>query len=71
MSSDQPSSHSAPMEGGGAYNRGAAVQAAHADLVLPLLEAAARRVPLDATDAPLVLADYGCSQGVNSLALDA
>jgi SAM dependent carboxyl methyltransferase len=68
LPSDQPSSHSAPMEGGGAYNRGAAVQAAHADSVLHLLEAAARRVPLDATDAPLVLADYGCSQGVNSLA---
>jgi hypothetical protein len=56
------------MEGGGAYNRGAAVQAAHAGSVLQLLEAAARRVPLDATGAPLVIADYGCSQGGNSLA---
>ena len=68
MPSDQSAPHAAPMEGGGAYNRGGLVQAAHAGSVLPLLEAAVRRVPVDPTGAPLVLADYGCSQGANSLA---
>ena len=59
-------SHSV-MEGGGAYNRHAAQQAAGGASVLPLLEQAARSVLLDATDQPIVIADYGSSQGKNSL----
>jgi hypothetical protein len=56
------------MEGDGAYNRHAYVPASGAALALPLLESAARSVPLDAGDYPIVIADYGSSQGKNSLA---
>jgi hypothetical protein len=37
-------------------------------LALPLLEKAARELALDPGDAPIVIADYGSSQGRNSLA---
>jgi hypothetical protein len=67
MSSEQPSPRAAPMAGDGAYNRAARTQSALADTTVPLLVAAARRVPL-AEQGALVLADYGCSQGINSLA---
>ena len=33
----------------------------------PLLEKAVRRVEVDATDQPVVIADYGSSQGKNSM----
>ena len=56
------------MEGGGSYNRHAKVPAGGANLALPLLEQAARNVPLDRGDQPIVVADYGSSQGKNSLA---
>jgi len=45
------------MEGDGAYNRSSILQAAHADTVMPLLEAAVSRVPVDAAAAPLTSAD--------------
>ena len=56
------------MEGGGYYNRNSNLQAAGIELALPLFEAAAGAVATDGTaGAPLVIADYGCSQGRNSM----
>ena len=66
--SDTPTRHVSAMEGKGAYNRHAAIPAAGGALAIPLLEEAARRIPLDAGDRPVVVADYGSSQGKNSLA---
>ncbi len=56
------------MEGEGAYNRSSRVQAAGSLPALPLLVDAARCVPLPAATAPIVIADYGASEGRNSLA---
>jgi SAM dependent carboxyl methyltransferase len=55
------------MEGKGAYNKYAKVPAGGAALALPLLERAALDVALDTGDLPVVVADYGSSQGKNSL----
>ena len=57
----------APMAGGGDYNRASGVQAAGSSPALPLLQAAAGRVPLGSPDRPLLIADYGASEGRNSL----
>lgn len=54
------------MEGAGFYNRHSAAQAAGIDEMLELLERAAREVPVG--EEVLVLADYGSSQGRNSMA---
>jgi hypothetical protein len=56
------------MEGGGAYNRHAALQAAGNTLALLHAREAAGRVDIDPGDEPLIIADYGSSQGKNSLA---
>lgn len=56
------------MEGQGAYNRHARLPAGGAALALPLLEKAVQRVGVEAGDQPVLLADYGSSQGRNSLA---
>jgi hypothetical protein len=56
------------MEGKGAYNRHAKLPAGGAALAIPLLENAVQRVAIDHGDRPLVIADYGSSQGKNSLA---
>ncbi len=56
------------MEGDGAYNRGARIPASGAMASLPLLETAVRNIKLDHGPEPIVIADYGCSQGKNSLA---
>jgi hypothetical protein len=53
-----------PMEGGGAYNRSSRVQAAGLHAGVEMFEAAAREVPLSSL---LLIADYGASQGRNSL----
>lgn len=56
------------MEGAGFYNRNSNLQAAGIELALPLFEAAARAVPIAGIDdQPLVIADYGSSQGRNSM----
>jgi hypothetical protein len=55
------------MEGGGAYNRSSTVQAAGLAPAVPWLTEAARLVPLGPPDAPLIVVDYGASQGRNSL----
>lgn len=59
---------SPPMEGKGSYNKYAKLPAGGAALALPLLEKAAQNVALDSSAQPIVLADYGSSQGKNSLA---
>ena len=59
---------SGAMEGGGAYNRHASLPARGGAFAVPHLESAARVVPLDGTRGPIVIADYGSSQGRNSFA---
>ena len=59
---------SPPMEGKGSYNKYAKIPAGGAALAMPLLEKAAQNVALDRGDRPIVIADYGSSQGKNSLA---
>ena len=56
------------MEGKGAYNEHAKTQAAGAALATPFLENAIEKIDLGQTDQPVVVADYGPSQGKNSLA---
>ena len=68
MASPSPSAGPAPMEGHGVYNRSSAVQAAGFSPALPLLEEAARRMGLPPAPQPVTIADYGSSQGRNSLA---
>ena len=67
MSNERRPSH-AVMEGNGAYNKHAKLPADGAALALPLLEKAISEVKLDLSDEPIVIADYGSSQGKNSLA---
>jgi hypothetical protein len=55
------------MEGQGAYNKHAKIPAGGASLALPLLEKAVEQITIDAGNSPLVIADYGSSQGKNSL----
>jgi hypothetical protein len=67
MSNEHGPSHGV-MEGHGAYNKHAKLPADGAALAMPLLEKAIRDVELDSGDEPIVIADYGSSQGKNSLA---
>ena len=55
------------MEGGGAYNRNSAQQGAGGLSAVPLFEQAAGMVTLGSSSAPVVIADFGSSQGRNSL----
>ena len=55
------------MEGKGAYNKHAVLPAEGAALALPLLEKAVCELTLDSSNEPVVIADYGSSQGKNSL----
>jgi hypothetical protein len=66
--SGEPRPSVAVMEGKGFYNKHAAIPAAGGALALPLLEQAAKMIDLDASGRPMVLADYGSSEGENSLA---
>ncbi len=54
------------MEGGGFYNRNSAMQAGGIVRLLPNLENATRSMVIG--DEPVVIADYGASQGRNSMA---
>jgi len=65
MATEAPVANMA-MEGAGFYNRNSNFQAAGIELALPFLMEAARAVPTD-SDNPLVIADYGSSQGKNSM----
>jgi hypothetical protein len=53
------------MEGGGFYNRHSAMQAAGISLILDDWERMVRETVID--DGPIVIADYGSSQGRNSM----
>jgi hypothetical protein len=57
----------AAMESHGAYRRSSRVQAAGLSPAVPLLEQVAGTVALPSAPQPVVLADYGCSEGHNSL----
>jgi len=57
----------AAMEGQGAYNRSSQVQATGLSPALQMFERAASLVPVPAEPLPIVIADYGSSQGRNSL----
>jgi SAM dependent carboxyl methyltransferase len=59
---------SAAMEGKGAYNRHSLIPSAGGALALPHLRRAIADTPLGPGDSPIVVADYGSSQGLNSLA---
>lgn len=54
------------MMGGGFYNKNAALQAAGITMVLPIWEQACGGI-VCGDDETIVIADYGCSQGRNSL----
>jgi hypothetical protein len=58
----------APMEGHGAYNRDSAVQAGGLAPALQMFREAAEHVALAPGTEPVVIADYGASEGRNSLA---
>lgn len=55
------------MEGGGSYNKHAKLQARAIALAIPIWEKAVRSAALDSGHEPVVIADYGSSQGKNSL----
>ncbi len=57
----------APMEGHGAYNRASRVQAAGLAVAIPLFERAATEAALAPALEPIVIADYGASEGHNSM----
>ncbi len=59
----------AAMEGHGAYNANSGLQASGAAFALPLLIEAANAIPLDGSSSPIVVADYGSSEGRNSIAV--
>jgi hypothetical protein len=58
---------SSAMEGNGAYNRHAKLQAEGIALALPYMERAVAAMVFDSESRPIVIADYGSSQGKNSL----
>ena len=58
----------AAMEGKGAYNRHSLIPSAGGALALPHLGRAIAETPLGSGDDAIVIADYGSSQGLNSLA---
>ena len=60
-------SHHGVMEAKGSYNRNARIPAGGAALALPLLQEAVERIRFGDRDSPVMVADYGSSQGKNSL----
>jgi hypothetical protein len=68
MSNSNTHDAPAPMEGSGAYNRNSRVQAAGLAAAIPYFEEAARACMLAPPEEPIVIADYGASEGRNSLA---
>jgi hypothetical protein len=65
--SHEPNSALSAMEGNGSYNKHARQPAEGAALALPHLKRVVDTMALDSTDRPIVIADYGSSQGKNSL----
>jgi hypothetical protein len=68
MTSTPRAPEATAMEGGGSYNRSSAVQAAGLAPAVAWFIEAAKVVPIGLPEAALVVADYGSSQGRNSLA---
>ncbi len=68
--SQAPASHATTtgMTGGGFYNANSAPQWQAIEAVIPWLEEAAAGLPLEG-DGPVGLADFGCSEGRNSIAV--
>ena len=56
------------MEGKGSYNKHARLPAGGAALAMPLLEKAVQNLDLEPGEQSIVIADYGSSQGKNSIA---
>src|SRR5258708_3542511 len=56
------------MEGKGSYNKHARLPAGGAALAMPLLEKAVQSLELEPGEQSIVIADYGSSQGKNSMA---
>jgi SAM dependent carboxyl methyltransferase len=67
MTETSASNAPAPMEGHGAYNRNSRVQAAGLAAAIPLFKQAAAAVSLASPPEPILIADYGASEGHNSL----
>jgi SAM dependent carboxyl methyltransferase len=67
MANDKVSITPAAMEGHGGYNLSSRVQAGSSSSAILLLEQAARLAPIPTAPQPIVIADYGSSQGRNSL----
>lgn len=63
--SEAAAAPTAAMQGGGFYNRNSALQAANLGSALPLLVAAANEIAVG--EGPIGIADYGVSQGRNSM----
>jgi len=55
------------MEGKGSYNKHAKLPAGGAALAMPFLEKAVQSLELDPGEQHIVIADYGSSQGKNSM----
>jgi hypothetical protein len=66
--SNTPALYQGTMEAKDAYNRHARLPADGAALALPLLEKAVQGVEIEPHGQPIVIADYGSSQGKNSMA---
>jgi len=66
--SDKSAPRQGVMVGGGAYNQHSSLQAAGAAFALSLLEKAVLNVAVEPGSHPVVIADYGSSEGKNSLA---
>lgn len=67
MTETSASNAPAPMEGHGGYNRNSRVQAAGLAAAIPLFKQAAAAVSLASPPEPILIADYGASEGHNSL----
>ncbi|MGF6597590.1 hypothetical protein P3T23_002307 [Paraburkholderia sp. GAS448] len=65
---NQAKTMSGAMEGAGAYNRHSTPQAGGAAIALPCLQDAVASAVLEPDDQPVVIAEYGSSQGKNSQA---
>jgi hypothetical protein len=65
--SSEPNFGASAMEGKGAYNRHARLQAEGIALALPCIERVVETLEFGTADRPIIIADYGSSQGKNSL----
>jgi hypothetical protein len=67
MKLQSPAENNVEMEGHGSYNRHARLQAGGGMLALPVLEQSVANLILGSGGRPVLIADYGSSQGRNSL----